>query len=153
MRLRTEVVMTRRIRSRIIPVGCTAVLLLGACRAQECRGSGPSPSPSPSPSPTVSDSTYHCPAPLGRWAAIVLFEKQKGVCARIATPPRGYARRGDDVIWRVYNQCGKDQTIKIADFVFQKEDPGIKSPDDDVYEQETARKAPASPSDDPFDGT
>jgi hypothetical protein len=37
--------------------------------------------------------------------------------------------------------------------VLQKEDPGIKSPDDDVYEQETARKAPASPSDDPFDGT
>jgi hypothetical protein len=144
--------MTRRVRSRLFPAGCTALLLLAACRAQECRGSSPSPNPSPSPSATSTPVA----TPRVRWAIVAVFKDPKGgECNRVAGPPRVGARVGDTVIWRVYNLCRKQQTVRIGDFVFQEKDPGVPSPAEDIAHQigarAAAKKAAGYDPDDPFE--
>jgi hypothetical protein len=71
------------------------------------------PAPTPTPSASASPSPY--PAYSNqRWGVIVLYEA-KGVCTELAGPPRIGAYPGDNVTWRIYNNCGRDASVKIDD--------------------------------------
>jgi hypothetical protein len=84
-------------------VAVAAGALLAQCQP------APSPTPTPTPCPT-------CPPeyPKQRWGVVVLYE-EKGACTEIAGPPRIGAYAGEQITWRVYNNCSKEATVEIVD--------------------------------------
>ncbi len=93
-------------RSTRALVSTLAVVAAGALLAQ-CQ-LAPSPTPSPTPCPT-------CPEYSRRqWGTVVLYE-EKGVCTLIAGPPQIGAHAGDEITWRVYNNCSREATVEIVD--------------------------------------
>jgi hypothetical protein len=49
-----------------------------------------------------------------RWGVIALYDV-KSECSELAGPPRIGAYPGDQVTWRVYNNCSKQATVEIGD--------------------------------------
>jgi len=144
--------MTTRIRANIFPLGCAAFLCLLACRPGE--NAPPTPESTASATPTPAESTPACcQAPHGRWAIVVVYAEKGGACDKVAGPPRVGARRGEDVTWRVYNRCGKEQSVKIGGFKRLEKDLGVPPAEDDNYrmKQERSSKPQKAADDDPND--
>ena len=146
--------MTTPVRSNIFPLGCAALLSLLGCNPGE--SASPTPEATASATPTPSATTPSCcQAPYGRWAAVVVYTEAGGKCDKIAGPPRVGARRGEDVIWRVYNRCRKEQSVKIRGLKFLGLDVKVPSVEDDIYrmkQEQSAVPGKQSPDepDDPF---
>jgi hypothetical protein len=69
--------------------------------------------PAPTPSPTATP-TPIAEYPKERWGMIVLYEKD-GACTPLAGPPSIGAYAGEQITWRVYNNCEKDAKVEITD--------------------------------------
>jgi hypothetical protein len=113
--------MMRHVPLTITPLGCATLLFLVACTPAQEASPTPSASSTASPSPTSSPT---CPGHGGRWAMVVLYE-ERGACRHVAGPTRIVACQGEDVTWRIFNQCRGTHTLMIDGFVYSKDDPGI----------------------------
>jgi hypothetical protein len=91
---------TRRLVSMLAAVAAGAFL-------PQCQPA-PSPTPSPTPCPTCPEYSRQ------QWGSVVLYE-EKGVCKEIAGPPQISAHAGDEIAWRVYNNCTREATVEIVD--------------------------------------
>ena len=146
--------MTTSVRFHIFPLGCAALLSLLACKP----GESASPSPdatataTPASAPPPASTSDCCKAPYGRWAIVAVYSEKSGKCDKVAGPPRVGARHSENVIWRVYNRCGKQQTIRIGGFTFSEKDPGVPPADEDNYRMQQDRSAaPGKTADDLHD--
>jgi hypothetical protein len=149
--------MTTRVRSHIFPLGCAALLSLLACKAGESTSPAPEATASATPATQAPPTTPPdcCKAPYGRWAIVVVYSEKSGKCDKVAGPPRVGARHNEKVIWRVYNRCGKQQTVRIDGFTLLEKDLGVPPADDDNYRMQQDRSAApgktADASYDPFE--
>ena len=90
------------------PFVSTLVAVAAAALLAQCQ---PAPSPTPAPTPCPSAS----PEPAReRWGVVVLYE-DKGACAEIAGPPRIGSYPGEQITWRIYNNCSKEASVEIVD--------------------------------------
>ena len=81
-----------------------------------------------------------------------MYSEKSGKCDKVAGPPRVGARHSENVIWRVYNRCGKQQTIRIDGFTFSEKDAGVPPADEDNYRMQQDRSAaPGKTADDLHD--
>jgi hypothetical protein len=148
--------MTTRVRSHIFPLGCAALLLL-ACNPGQSGSPTPEATASATPATQAPPTTTPacCKAPYGRWAVVVVYSEKSGKCDKVAGPPRVGARHDEKVIWRVYNRCGKQQTVRIGGFTFSEKDAGVPLVDEDNYRmQQDKSAAPGKTADasyDPFE--
>jgi hypothetical protein len=90
------------------PLVSTLVAVAAAALLSQCQPA-PSPTPTPTPCPT-------CPPEYtqSQWGVVVLYE-EKGVCTEIAGPPRIIVDPGEEITWRVYNNCSKEAAVEIVD--------------------------------------
>jgi hypothetical protein len=98
-----EVAMKNTTRLVSVLLAVSAGALLTQCQP------APSPTPTPTPCPTCSPEY-----PKERWGVVVLYE-EKGACTEIAGPPRIGAFPGEQISWRVYNNCSKEAAVEIVD--------------------------------------
>jgi len=90
------------------PLVSTLVAVAAGALLAQCQPA-PSPTPTPTPCPTCSPEY-----PKERWGVVVLYE-EKGACTEIAGPPRIGAYPGEQITWRIYNNCSKEAAVEIVD--------------------------------------